>query len=385
MYRVHKRGCRPGGCSAFFAIVALIAGTADYARADQAGDDASPSLPQVSAEQRAKAEAFREDLSKEAKGGNINAMIDMATLVEQGDLITPADRAAALDLFEKVADRHDQVGREKMCVAYLLGEGRPKDIAKAATYCEPLGVHDPVGMFWAGYDYQYGISGPADEASALDIYGQAINLGSGDAADEVGQIAAQKKAPTAARNWYRRGVMLGSADAMDHLAAMTEAGDGGDVDTVEAAWLYGYAAFRGNTHAQAWVKDHPDSGVAGSIVLSADNGKKAEFIHSYTAKGRPATEVFDITRITKLLTDYFPDSSYYMQMEGKATIDCYITTRHQIDTCVVSEFPIAAGFGPTLESFFSGRVSVGDLDAKDQPTAQRRLLFRVNWVLCTSR
>ncbi len=237
-------------------------------------------------------------------------------------------------------------------------------------------------MFWAGYTFEYGIGGAADQDSAAAIYSQAVDLGSGDAAVALGRIAAQKQAPEAARKWYRRGVMLGSADAMDHLAIMAQSGEGGDADPEEAKWLYSYAAARGNAHAQAWTKEHPDFTIVAPLYLTTESGKKIEFTRNYIADGKPAKDVMDYARITDLLNDYYPGmASYWGPIEGSATIDCYVSTHHEIDACVLREFPRAQGFGATLETFFSGKVSVSETDGDGQTTAQRRVYMMVNWLL----
>jgi len=364
-----------------------LSGQATVASADALPPGKPKQTPEQIAEQaRSQAKTLREDLTRRATSGDTDAMIDLATLLEQGDASaqtpTPADRAAALDLFEKAADKHNPFARQRMCIAYLLGEGRPKDVAKALTYCDPLGVKDPVGLFWAGYAFEHGIGGPADEISAMEIYSQAVDLGSGDAADVLGQIALAKKAPAAARKWFRRGSMLGSADAMDHLAAMIESGEGGDADMSEAGWLYGHAALRGNAHADSWTKAHPGLPPAPSIDLGSEAAKKVRFIHSYTIKGQPAQEIMDFARIVKLLSDNYPGTHPFGSPgQGNATIDCYVDGHRDVDTCVVREYPIAYGFGPTLEAFFSGRVSVEGQDSDGHPVARTRVVMKVQWLL----
>ncbi len=341
---------------------------------------------QLTEQARIEAKAFRDELAKQVKKGNTDAMIDLATLLEQGDesvpAPTPADRAAALDLFEKAADLHDPFAGQRVCIAYLLGEGRPKNVAKASTYCDPLGVKNPVGLFWAGYTFGHGVGGDADETSAMEIYSRAVDLGSGDAADALGQIALTKKAPEAARKWFRRGTMLGSADAMDHLAVMTETGEGGDANPSEAAWLYGQAAIRGNIHGVAWVKDHPGLPAVPSFLLSSDAGRKIRFLHSYTAKGKPAEETFDFNKIVTLLADNYPGvNGYDTPVNGNATIDCYVDAHRTIDACTIREFPIAYGFGPVLEAFFIGRVSVTGADPDGHPVARTRVVQTVRWLI----
>lgn len=165
---------------------------------------------------------------------NSEATMEFGALVEQGDDGVQPDRATALDLYEKAAAKGQHIARGKMCRAYLLGEGRSKDLTKAAPYCNSLGPEDPIALFWAAYDFQNGITGPKDEKQALDLYALSAANGSGDAALVLGRKAIADGKPEAARVWFRRGVKLGSTDAMIALADLLDEGKGGHRDSSEA-------------------------------------------------------------------------------------------------------------------------------------------------------
>ena len=324
------------------------------------------------------AQAQRKHLLAMANLGEPDAMTDLASLMEQGDDAAPIDRAGALDLYEKAADKADQIGRRKMCIAYLLGEGRTRDVVKGMPYCNALGVKDPVGLFAAGYDYEAGLSGPKDEGVAMGLYVEAVQLGSGDAAAALGRKALGLNKPDAARQWFRRGVYLGSADAMDSLAVMAGAGQGGPADPVEARWLYAAAAERGNTHAA--VQASPTPAEMPVICLEGDGKKTMPIIHTYTDTSGPHHETIGFPALMDLLSRGFPQAALDNEVEGDATIECYVADDHSLDACVLKrEFPVGFGYGPTLETVFNGHIAVGEQDAGGLPTEHRLMKLTARW------
>ncbi len=336
--------------------------------------DNAPTTP-TPPEAIAQAKALRADLTRQADHGLVDSMIDLATLYEQGDASAEPDRAAALDLYEKAADKGDQIGREKMCVAYLLGEGRPRDPAKGMAFCGKLASNNAVLMFAGAYDYQMGLSGPKDEDTARSLYALATKGGSGEAADAMGQNLLAQGKPDLARPWFRRGVYLGSPDAMDHLAQMVAAGQGGPADADEAGWLYENAARRGNVHAQGQPKSAPLL-----TICMSDNGTEMAMTHTYSDKAGPHTESMGYKRLVSLLTQSFSSWVNEVTVEGSATIICHVAADHTLDACILErEYPQRAGYGQTLEAIFNGHISVADQDALGRPTAHRRLALAVNW------
>ena len=351
-----------------FLSVALISAVVPaLSYAESASDDSDMTL-------------LHDRLVSRAKGGDSDAMIDLAAWTEMPLNGGHPDMAGALDLYQKAADKGDRFGRRRMCTAYLLGEGRPKDVVKAAPYCNALGVKDDfVGIFWAAYDYQNGVSGPADEAEAMKLYLQAEQLGSGDAAVALGRKAIALGKPDMARQWFRRGVYLGSTDAMAELAAMVEAGQGGPADAVEARWLYHWAAERGNAAAQQKIAVAPvyESPIVFRLDISGPHA--VVLTHTYSGAKGPVQETLDSKQFTALLTSHFPTAQDNL-VEGDAAIECYVTGENVIDACVIKrEFPIGFGFGGTLATLFSGRMTVSAMDAKGEPTAHRLLTQGVRW------
>ncbi len=332
---------------------------------------------------------------KGAAGGVVSDMIDLATVKEQGAYNTPIDRAGALDLYERAAGSDDTIGRRKMCIAYLLGEGRPKNAARGMDYCNALGDKDPVGLFARGYDYQMGLTGPADEGVAMGFYIDAVKAGSGDAAVAMAGIATKAGKLDLARQWFQRGVYLGSADAMDGLASMTEAGQGGLTDAVEAGWLYRNAASRGNVHATEQMSGRTVEMErmclmigGGKIITTAegtryvDNASKTAPVitHTYTDKSGPKSETLTYGKLIGLLSANFPQSAIDAGRGGMASIECYVDANHVFDACVVPrEYPATLGFGRALEAQFNGHMSISETDDFGNSTAQHLLQQTVRW------
>ncbi|CAL4869927.1 hypothetical protein MMA231_04219 (plasmid) [Asticcacaulis sp. MM231] len=318
-----------------------------------------------------RAEALHAALTRRVGSGDTEAMVYLATLKEQGDDAETADLAGAFDLYERAGARGNPDAVKKMCLAYLLGEGRPKDVVKASGFCNRIDSKDAVTFFWGGYDYQHGLSGPKDITSAEVLYQQAYENGSGEAADAIGQLAFDGGHLDAARSWYRKGAALGSIDAMDHLAAMVEQGQGGVKDTVEAAWLYGLAAQRGHTHAAAWMAAHP--GAEAPLVCLANETSEVSLVHTYGRDRK--SETLTSSRITSLLRTNLggmpaPGNNlpYYY-----AYFECYIGTSRDVDLCVATrEFPAARNINRILHAVWDGRISTPEYDVAGNRMAQSR-------------
>ncbi len=319
----------------------------------------------------ADARALRADLAARIKRGNSEALTYLAAVKEQGDEAEPADLAAAYDLYEQAGQMGNPIAVKKMCLAYLLGEGRPKDVARAAGFCNKVDAKDPVTFFWGGYDYQFGVSGPKDLDSAKAAYAQAFEGGSGEAADAIGQMAYAGGHLDVAHSWFRRGVYLGSADAMDHLAGMAEHGQASPRDMVEATWLYGLAAARGNAHAMAWKASHPELKVAHS-VLKTDKAQIA-LTHTYGTGTQQATEPLTSDRIALLMHKILNNiiNSGYEEAYRYAHFECYIGLSHEVEACAMTrEFPPGFGMSGILHAIWDGRISAPDRDAAGNPMAQ---------------
>lgn len=331
--------------------------------------------------QRTTAAKQLQDLTKAAGQGDRAAALTLAGMFEQGSLYVPMDRAKAFDLYEVAAQQGDPTGREKMCVAYVLGDGRPVDRVKGLTYCQSLGNRNGTALFSGGYDFEHGITGPKDDKTAAAFYVEAGKLGSAEAMDTLGVRALARSKPEDARNWFRRGVSLGSAAAMDHLAVMTEAGQGGPADPKEAHWLYVNAARRGNAHAAAWLAALPAPPVPlPQSRLLGDEKDKGLITRTYVDKKGAHTELFDTKTVVDALTAAYPLTRFQELSQGAATIHCYVDAGHVLDVCIIqAESPLGYGYGRILAALFGDRLTAEDKGLDGLPTANTVFAFTVNW------
>ncbi|ESQ78992.1 tetratricopeptide repeat protein [Asticcacaulis sp. YBE204] len=323
--------------------------------------------------------ALRQSLTAKVAEGNADAMLVLGGVTEQGDEAEAPDRKAAMVLYEKAADKGQKVARQKMCSAYLRGDTVKADVAKAATYCNTLGIKDPVGLFWLGYDLQNGVTGPKDVTQAMQVYAEAVKLGSGEAAVALGQEALNRGKPGSARGWFRRGVYLGSMQAMENLARMADAGEGGPVDKVEANWLYAHAARLGSAVAAEKVKALGNQNVP--LIRMAGEGKtQMNFTRVYGDTDKSQTEILNFSMLHDLLFRNFSPKMLVGQPEARSHIECYVASDHRIDVCVIREdFPVGQGFARILDTLFSGHMTLPDKDARGEPTANRLFALRLKW------
>lgn len=325
-------------------------------------------------------ESEKATLRKAALSGGNAARVAYATLLEQGRYGVAPDLAGAFDMYQLAADNGDVLSREKMCLAYLLGEGRPRDLAKGMSYCNKLSEKDATGQFSIAYDYDHGVSGPADKDMAMSIYAEAGKTGSGDAMAAIGQAALTAGKPDAARAWFRRGVVLGSGDAMDGLAALFESGTGGSADASEAYWLYANAARRGNAHAMAWLAARPSAQPVQRIVILG--GQDSRITQTVADKAGTHVEPLDVVKLGRQLADYYPTAAVMNQIEGSATVHCYVNTGHEVDVCLLEdEAPQGYGFGNILLAIFNGKLDVAETDDHGLPTANGVFVFNFAWKL----
>ncbi len=342
---------------------------------------ADPSNPGLYAKFRAdEAKQWLTVVKAAGDGKRSDTLLDYAALLEQGDSAHAPDPAAALDVYEKAADLGNKVAIRRMVIAYLLGEGRTVDWAKGFAYSHKLADKDGVVQFSAGYDYENGVSGPRDQGLAIAGYIEAARAGNADGMDAVGRIALAQGKPDVARGWFRQGVFSGSADAMDHLAVMAEAGRGGSMDKAEAYWLYVNAARRGNDHAKAWVAALPASATPLPRSSLRAGQKEMTVTRTYGAPDQVRTESLNATALGKLLQNYYPTVAGASRMSGMATIHCYINASHQIDVCIIErEFPAGYDFGAALHALYDGQLSVSETDAVGRPTANSVFALSLSW------
>ena len=67
-------------------------------------------------------------------------------------------------------------------------------------------------------------------------------------------------------------------------------------------------------------------------------------------------------------------------MSGTAGVECHLDGSNVIDTCIVTnEYPVGLGLGATIETLFSGKVTIAPVDIAGKATAHRSLMQAVNF------
>ncbi len=373
---------RGKGLTAIAMVAALSSGTASSAPVDTgiAMTGSRAPAPKIDTKYKPLTADDEQASRRLAAKGNAAAMANAASLLEQGNETDAPDLDKAYDFYERAADLNDPLGREKACLAYLLGEGRPVNPAKAMGYCNKLDDKDAAGLFSAGFDYDHGLSGPRDEKTALTFYAQAIKQGSGEAMDAIGQKALAAGNLTGARLWFRQATVAGSADGMAHLAAMTVMGQGGDPDAAEAYWLYVNAARRGNADAIRWVAALPPTvqPLDRVVLVRAKQSLMTETV--VDKAGVSHVQPFDVLKVFGNVTDYLPPEVMQQRISGRVQIHCYIDGKNQVDACITEqEFPVGHGYGPIMATLFNGRIAVADRDVDGHPTAHGVMVLSFAW------
>ncbi len=349
----------------------------EYANAGSRSRIVTPDTPKTALEN-----GWLDELRASAEHGtNLDSMVAYAAVLEYGTPPQPKDRAGALDLYEKTADRGNIIGREKMCIAYLMGDDRKYDPNKAyGSYCGKLEHDDPVFIFSVAYDYEHGLSGPKDEATALGLYAQAAEKGNREAMNAVALLALAKGKPKNAAVWFRQAIAHGSIEAMDHLAQLLETGLGVDKDMDEAWWLYVNAARFGDAQAAVHLAAlGPREPLLRVRLLDV---KKTLMNQTVTDTKGTRNEPFDILKLAKQLSDYYPPAALQVRQEGQSTTNCYINGKHEVDVCMpMDDYPIGFGFSETMQALFNGRLTAAEVDADGLPTAHSAFLFTFHWRL----
>ncbi|MBW8880963.1 MAG: sel1 repeat family protein [Asticcacaulis sp.] len=326
-------------------------------------------------------DAMIADFRKHLGPGNAANLYNLGSLLQQGAGSGGVDLKQAYDLYEQAADAGEDRAQAMMCIAYLLGENRPYDLAKSMRYCNKLPDGHAVKTFAGAYDFDHALTGPADSDVALTNYIEAAKGGVPEAFDAIGSLMLKRPDKIAiARQWFRKAAMLGSADGMDHLAGMMTAGQGGPADDKEAAWLYVNAARRGNVHAQQWLaaQPQPPAPLPRVVLLMGKNTMITETVND--DKGG-YTHPFDPTKVTAN-GDLFPMLALNNAISGSATIQCYIAADHHFDLCMIQhEYPIGYNFGPVLLAIYNRSLTAATEDNAGRSTANSVFLATFNWKL----
>lgn len=304
-------------------------------------------------------------------------IFNLGTVYHQGLDGETVDHDRAYGYYEEAATKGDDRAIALLCVSYLIGDNRPSDYNTAMSHCLKLKETDPERIFAQAYDYELGVSGPADVEVAMMLYYDAAKAGSADAMNRLGLMF--KSMPgklDVARSSFREGAIRGSAAAMYHLAQMAEKGDGGEQDTALAGWLYTHAARRGHKEAKAWLAAQPSPPILRRARLF---GKGKTAITEVVIKdGVKTRQPLSLDKITDGL---YPKVAANAEIEGIARLDCYISRDHRVDVCLQTwNLPVGIPFSHNVLKTLRNEVMAETTDLDGRPTAQTVQVLTVNFM-----
>lgn len=161
----------------------------------------------------------------------------------------------ALRLFQLAADEGDARAQLNLGNMSLLGQGTPRDDARAAFWYGRAAASGNAGAQYSlGTLYRNGWGVPQDYAQALSWYRLAAAQGFALAQNNIGAMYEKGLGvpgdDAEAVRWYQLAAQNGSAMAQFNLGLMVQNGRGGPADAIEARRWFELAAERGVAQAQ---------------------------------------------------------------------------------------------------------------------------------------
>jgi len=147
--------------------------------------------------------------------GSPGALVKIGECYRDGDCGLQKDARQAVDWFKRAAAKDDIYAFEDLAVAYLKGEGTPKNIPAAMVWLRKLGSQVRFGPTALARIYEKGLGGtPPDEQQAMVWYRKAAELADPLAALKLADLYDRHSwfNPTAtleARYWRRQAALLG--------------------------------------------------------------------------------------------------------------------------------------------------------------------------------
>ena len=210
------------------------------------------------------------------------------------------DPVRALPILQKAADLGVREAMTEVGLAYLHGEGTPKDVAEAERWFQKASDHgDPAGMLILGESYLSGKGVKQDNAKALKLIQEAADHRSGDAKNLLGKLYLYGRAglvankPTAIE-YFRRAKDLKCPEAFYNLGMMAYTAKGPLVTPARAAGLFEGGAKLGHSLSMFYYARCLDEGT-GVLMSRTDAqmwyGKAIEPLKKESESGSRAAMV----------------------------------------------------------------------------------------------
>lgn len=237
-------------------------------------------------------EAFYMAMLLEAEKGDVQAMMNLGLLYEQG-IGVPKNFTLALSWYEKAGDAGSADGNFRAGLGYEVGMGTVSNLAKAVEYYEKaVAAEFPQAQHRMASLHMSGRGVPRDDAKGIDLLTKTARTGNGSAANELGYIYlngmfGQKKDTDKARDWFTKSAEAGNLEGMKNLAVMLKDGIGKKADPAGALRWYLIAQKGGlRTSDLDDVIAGLKKNLKSAQIKEAENAAE-KWVTDYTAKNAP--------------------------------------------------------------------------------------------------
>ncbi len=157
--------------------------------------------------------------------GNIEAQFLLARLVSKGAKGLPADKAAAMTLFQSAADRGHANSQNELGLHFQNGDGVAANPGKAAEwYQKAIDQNHPAAMVNLGLLHVRGLGVVRDYGLAVKLFNQAAALGDAWALNNLGSMYEMgwglPKDMVTAKDYYQQAFAPGNTLAQKNLSRL---------------------------------------------------------------------------------------------------------------------------------------------------------------------
>jgi len=191
---------------------------------------------------------------KAAERGNALAQYELGRQYQLGQGV-PKDQAKAVDWYSKAAEQGHPVAQFNLGAAYEEGAGVTKDVSQAVQwYTKSAAQNNTQAQARLGFLYESGSGVTKDNAHALQLYRQAAEQGNARAQTRLGFLyqsgTGVDKDYVQAAQWYQKAADQNYAPAQQRLATMYQKGWGVEKSGSQAKFWNEKA--KANRNSQDW-------------------------------------------------------------------------------------------------------------------------------------
>lgn len=198
------------------------------------------------------------ELRQSARGGDVDAMYELASVYERGADGTRADLSEAASWFARAATAGHTLAQRTLALMHLEGRGVPQSFEEAQQlFFQAAQKNDEISQYHLGILLLTGRGGQMSVETAVQWLERAAEAGHAGAQVELGRAylegAHVDKDEQRGLSWIRQAASQGHTPAVYLLAVFFEAGEIIPEDPAQAQQLFNQAAEAGLADAQVWV------------------------------------------------------------------------------------------------------------------------------------